>query len=165
MEQAIIDNRNFLYYLFNLTAGGLYGLSLLTTFSYQFWNIFIWFGLIPATWIYLVSKRTTVWLNVISIPIFIYMFALHTWDKWFDQAVVLLNKTGSLINADYRLTSVYICLFVPYLIYLGLVWLSCSKLFLKRFLITSCIVAALVVIFFPVSNLLIEHYFKGQLPV
>ena len=49
MKQAIIDNQTFVYYLFNLTAGALYGLSLATTLSYQFWNIVIWFGLIPAT--------------------------------------------------------------------------------------------------------------------
>ena len=92
MKQAIIDNHNFIYYLFNLTAGALYALSLSTTLSYQFWNIFIWFGIIPASWIYLVSKRTTPWLNLISIPIFLYMFLIHTWNLWFDKAVVSLYK-------------------------------------------------------------------------
>ena len=52
MKQAIIDNHNFIYYLFNVTAGALYALSLSTTLSYQFWNIVIWFEIIPASWIY-----------------------------------------------------------------------------------------------------------------
>ena len=127
MQQAIIDNQNFIYYLFNLVAGFLYGLSLLTSFSYQCWNIVIWFGLIPATWIFLIGKKTTAWLNVISMAIFIYLLWVHSWNGWFDKSVVLLYKIGAWIHSDYKVTSVIVCVFVPVLVYASLFGLCTSR--------------------------------------
>lgn len=158
MKQAIIDNHNFIYYLFNLTATSLFGLSRATSLSYQFWNILIWFGLIPATWIYLVSKRTNPYLNVLSILIFTYLFAVYTWYAWFDKAVILLNRFGGLIYCNYRITSVIICVFLPALVYLLLFKICTSSKTFKRFLIICSIVAGLIILFFPISNLLIKYY-------
>ena len=155
-QQLINDNQNFLYYLFHITAGLLYGLSLITHLSYQFWNIAIWFGLIPASWIWLLSKRTTPWINVFSIPLFVYMFYTASWNKWFDQAVVLLYKIGAIIHSDYKLTSVYVCVFLPILIYGILFYLFTSKKTFKIFLITLVIFTTLLIIFFPISNMLIK---------
>lgn len=159
MQQAIIDNQNFIYYLFNLTAGALGGLSLVTTLSYQFWNIFIWFGLIPATWLYLIGRRTTPWINLLSVPIFIYMFGVHTWIIWFDKAVILLNKIGRYIHYDYRVTSVIICVFAPALVCLLLLKLCTSPRTFKRFLIISAVLTGLVILLFPISNLWLKYYF------
>ena len=158
MKQAIIDNHNFIYYLFNLTAGALYALSLSTTLSYQFWNIFIWFGIIPASWIYLVSKRTTPWLNLISIPIFLFMFLIHTWNLWFDKAVVLLYKIGHFINYDYKITSVIVCVFAPVFVYLLLFKFCTSPRIFKRFSIMIAIFTGLIILLFPISNMFIKYY-------
>ena len=162
MKQAIIENHNFIYYLFNLTAGTLYGLSRATTLSYQFWNILIWFGIIPATWIYLISKRTTAWVNLLSVPIFIYMFAVRTWLAWFDKAVILLNKIGHIIHYDYKITSVIICVFLPALVYLLLFKICTSPKIFKRFLIICSIIAGLVILQFPISNMLIKYFIEEK---
>ena len=162
MKQAIVDNQNFIYYLFNITAGALYALSLATTFSYQFWNIVIWFGLIPATWVYLVSKRTTQYLNVLSIPILTYLFAVHTWNACFDKAVILLNKIGHLIHYDYKITSVIVCVFLPALVYLLLFKICTSPKIFKRFLIICSIIAGLVILQFPISNMLIKYFIEEK---
>ena len=158
MQQAIIDNQNFFYYLFNLTAGSLFGLSAITGLSYQCWNIVIWFGLIPASWIYLVSRKTTPWVNLLSVPIFVYMFALHTWNAWFDKAVVLLNLIGSFMHSDYKLTSVIVCVFLPLFIYTLLFAICTSKKTFRKFSIVNIIAAAAVILFFPISNFLILYY-------
>jgi hypothetical protein len=160
MEQAIIDNQNFIYYLFNLTAGSLYGLSVLTSLSYQCWNTLIWFGLIPASWIYLIGRKTTPWLNIFSLPIFVYIFWVHTWNSWFDKSVVLLYKMGDWIHSDYKVTSVIVCVFIPILVYFMLFALCTSRKTFKRFAITNAIIAALVIILFPISNWLIPYFVK-----
>ena len=160
MKQAIIDNHNFIYYLFNLTAGTLYGLSRATTLSYQFWNILIWFGIIPATWIYLISKKTTAWVNLLSVAIFIYMFAVRTWLAWFDKAVILLNKIGHLIHCDYKITSVIVCVFLTALVYLLLFKIFTSPKTFKRVLIICAIIAGLVILLFPISNMLFKYYIE-----
>ena len=158
MKQAIIVNQTFVYYLFNLTAGALYGLSLATALSYQFGNIVIWFGLIPATWIYLVSKKTTPWLNLVSLPIFMYMFSIHTWNVWFDKAVVLLNQIGRFIHYDYKITSVIVCVFAPVLVYLFLFKFCTSARTFKWFVITILIITGLIILLFPISNLIIKYH-------
>ena len=162
MQQAIIDNHNFIYYLFNLTAASIYSLSRVTTLSYQFWNILIWFGIIPATWVYLISKKTTPFLNVISLPIFIYLFAVHKWNAWFDKAVILLNKIGQIIHYDYKITSVIVCVFLPALVYLLLFKICTSPKSFKRFLIICAIIAGLVILLFPLSNILIKNYIEKK---
>ena len=158
MKEAIIDNQNFIYYLFNLTAGALYGLSLATKLSYQFWNIVFWFGLIPATWIYLISKRTTPWLNLMLIPIFLYMFLIHTWNLWFDKAVVLLYKIGHVIHYDYKITSVIVCVFFPLFLYFILFKYCTSPKTNKRFIIFVMVIAGLIILLFPISNTILKSY-------
>ena len=160
MQQAIIDNQNFVYYLFNLTAGSLVGLSYLTNLSYQFWNIVIWFGIIPATWIYLIGRKTTAWLNLISLALFIYLFAIHSWTSWFNQAVVLLYQIGKWIHADYKVTSVIVCVFVTLLVHFIVIGLCTSRKTFRKFAISTAVLSALVVVFFPVSNWLIPYYVR-----
>lgn len=158
MQQAIIDNQHFIYYLFNLTAGGLYGLSLLTHLSYQCWNIVIWFGVLPATWIYIIGLKTTAWLNLLSLPIFIYIFAIHTWNTWFDKAVALLYKIGYFIHYDYKVTSVLVCVLVPLFVYLLLFSLCTSRKTFKRFSIVIIVLTGLILLLFPLSNMYIRYY-------
>ncbi len=164
-SQVVIDNQHFFYYLFNLTAGTLYALSLITHLSYQWWNIVIWFGLIPASWIFLISRKTTGWLNLLSVVLFLYMFNTATWVKWFNQAVELLYKIGGCISSDYKLTSVYICVFLPIIIYalLFLIFTSRKSIFLFSFLLSVLVV--FVIAFFPISNAIIRghHGYFGHL--
>ena len=158
MQQAITDNQNFIYYLFNLTAGLLYGLSMATGLSYQFWNILIWFGLMPASFIYLVSRRTSKWLNLASLPIFVYLFYFARWKYWFDKAVVLLYKIGDIIHADYKVTSVIICDFLPIAIYGFLIYFVARKRF-KLYCYIMLGLMLLIVLLFPVSNYIIQKKF------
>ena len=160
MQQLVKDNLQFLYYLFNLTAGGLYALSFLTMLSYQFWNILIWFGLLPALWIYLISRKTTPWLNLLSLPLFGVMFYFHQWNSWFDQAVVFLNKAADECGSDYRKMSVYLCVFIPMLITCLLCWWTLSDKHWKRFRNFSVAAIVLVLVGFPLSNMALKILFS-----
>jgi hypothetical protein len=158
MEQIIKDNSNFIYYLFNVTAGSLYGLSILSGLSYQFWNILIWFGLLPALWIAMISRKTTLWMNILSPFIFAYLFALQNWVLWFDKAVVLLNRMSDFFHSDYRSMSVYVCVFIPLAISTLLCITCLSRRRMKWGLGIMIVISLLVVLFFPLSTLLLKHY-------
>lgn len=157
MEQAIKDNAHFIYFLFNLTAAVLVLLSKLTGLSYQFWNIIIWFAIMPAMWIAMIGKKTTVWLNVLSIILITYLFALHTWDIWFNKAALLLNKMATYLHSDYKGMSVYVCVFLPITIFIVLGWFCLSPKIMKRSLLTLGCLCVLVILLFPISNLLIKN--------
>ena len=158
MEQIIQDNSNFIYYLFNVTAGSLYGLSILSGLSYQFWNILIWFGLLPALWIAMISRKTNMWMNVLSLLLFAYLFALHNWAIWFDKAVVLLNRMSDFFHSDYRSMSVYVCVFIPLAISSLLCFTCLSRRRMKWSLGLMIGISLLVVLFFPLSTLLLKHF-------
>lgn len=158
MEQNIADNQHFIYYVFHLTAATLFGLSKLSGLSYQCWNILVWFGLLPSIWIGMISKKTTVWLNLISVALFAAIFAIHTWDKWFNQAVVLLNKMAAWFHTDYKSISVYVCVFLPMVVFAVLSWTCLSKKAMKWTLISMLAISILVIIFFPISNMLIRDF-------
>ena len=158
MNQAIRDNQQFIYFLFNITAAFLIVLSKLTFLSYQFWNIVIWFGVIPALWIAMVGKRISAWLNIISVVIFIYLFTFHTWNLWFEKAVILLNKMAAYLHSDYKAMSVYVCVFLPLAVFMVLSWLCLSNRGMKRsFIIAGCL-CLVIIILFPISNLFIQHF-------
>jgi hypothetical protein len=158
MEQIIQDNSNFIYYLFNLTAGSLYALSFLSGLSYQFWNILIWFGLLPALWIAMISRKTTMWMNVLSPFLFAYLFAVHSWAIWFDKAVVLLNLMSDFFQSDYRSMSVYVCVFIPLAIS-SLLCITClSRRKMKWGLGIMIVISLLAILFFPISTKLLKHY-------
>ena len=158
MNQLILDNQNFIYYLFNITAGGLQALSLISGLSYQWWNIVIWFGLIPALWIFMVSRKTTPWINLISLALFIAMFSIGAWNKWFDEAVVMLNDLCALFGPDYRQMSVYLCLFFPALITVVLGLLCLSKRNQKILNLSFLVSSIIVIIGFPISNYVLKKY-------
>lgn len=162
MEQLIFDNQNFIYYLFNLTAGFLQAISLLTGLSYQFWNIVIWFGLLPAIWIYMIGCKTTKWINLSSVLLLIVMFKQHKWNYWFDLAVVFLNDMCSVFGPDYRQMSVYICLFVPLIITIVLCLICLSRV--QRVVMFSSLlgITVLTTIGFPISNYLLSNYFHSK---
>lgn len=157
MTQLIIDNQDFIYYLFNVTAGGLVALSLITGLSYQFWNIIIWFGIIPGIWLYMISKRTSPWINIISLCLVLYLSIVATWNKWFNEAVDLLNYLCSVFGPDYRQMSVYICLFLPLIItaILGHLFLGKHQIKIYGSILLATIV--LITIFFPISNKLLGN--------
>lgn len=115
-----------------------------------------------STWIYLISKRTTAWVTLLSIPIFIYMFAVHTWLAWFDKAVILLNKIGHLIHYDYKITSVIVCVFLPALVYLLLFKICTPPKTFKRILIISAVITGLIMLLFPILNMFIKYYFEKK---
>ncbi len=162
MHQAIQDNQHFIGYLFNLVAGGLYALSLLTKLSYQFWNIVIWFVLIPATSIYLIGKKTTAWINLLSVPLVVYIFFKHTWNKWFDQAVVLLYDIGKIFHTDYKATSVYVCVVFPILLYFILFGFFTSRKTLRNYTLSIVVFTILTIIMFPISNKIIRNLYGSS---
>jgi hypothetical protein len=164
MQQLILDNQNFIYYLFNITAGSLVGLSYVTGLSYQLWNILIWFGLIPGLWIYMAGKKTTPWLNLLTAALFLYLFWVATWNVWFNQAVVLLNYLGKLFGPDYREMSVYVCLFLPALVTGVLAYFTISPTAQRRAGVAVGVLTGLILLGYVASNaLLSQPKYSGQL--
>ena len=158
MEELILDNQNFIYYLFNLTAGFLQALSLLTGLSYQWWNIVIWFGIIPAVWVYMIGRKTTPLINLLSVALFALMFYKATWNKWFDQAVIFLNDLCRFLGPDYRQMSVYVCVFIPVFITIVLGYLCLSPKQNKFLRLFFSVITILTIIGYPVSNYLLSKY-------
>lgn len=158
LEQILKDNEHFIYYLFNVTAGLLYLLSQITGLSYQFWNILIWFGIIPAICINLIGRKTNAWVNIISLLLFGYLFTIHTWNQWFDKAVVLLNKMSDYFHSDYKSMSVYVCVFIPLIITLGLTRLCLSSRVNKWICIITACICLVIVLLFPISNAVISDF-------
>ena len=88
MQEELLRHINDpMYFIFAATAACLQLLALIPKTDYQFWNIVIWFGLIPATWIYLISLKTTKWLNTLSVLLLSYIFWQGQYHAWFDMAV------------------------------------------------------------------------------
>lgn len=159
MNQSIIDNQHFIYYLFHMTAAVLMLLSKFTGLTYKFWNVLIWFGILPAVWLGLISKKTTLWLNTLSILLLGYLFAVHTWDKWFDEAAKLLTTMRTYMHSDYKSMSVYICVFFPLAISIPLIWFCLSRTQSKLCFLVLGIISLILLIFFPISNALIKNYY------
>ena len=116
--------------IFNYTYEILLWIANFTGFRYKEINIIVWFILIPLSWTLLLDKiygqrKFTI---IFSVLITIVLFAIPDFSKFcnwlFQKSVYFLNTVGS----NYVASSVIICVLIPIVIYVVLIW----KAFFRR---------------------------------
>jgi len=113
---------NFVYYY-------LHGISYITGFTYDEVNIIVYYCFIPISWIYLYELPKKKFKFTVSLLIFllicIIIISLTQGFKAFSSW--LFVKSENFLNAipftsnpnyDYAIASVFICVFIPVIIYI-----------------------------------------------
>ncbi|PZX53379.1 hypothetical protein LV84_03103 [Algoriphagus ratkowskyi] len=149
--QVWLDNSNSLFHqIFMIVMGGLYGVSFLFGTTYNVVNIFVYYLLIPSSWIYLISRKTSYWLNLISLGLLMAFSLLPnirtSCDYFFQQSVDFLNWTAEIFDSNYIDMSVHICVTGVGIIYLILILFTLTKKIAKITLITTVVIFVLYMI-------------------
>jgi hypothetical protein len=107
------------------------GLEVVASFfgtTYNVVNIFVYYVIVPVSWIYLISKKTTIWLNIVSVIGFIAFFVFpnlrENCDYLFQKSVRFLNWTAEIFSSNYIDMSIYICVMGISFVYLILIPLA-----------------------------------------
>ena len=117
--------------IFNLVENSLEYLGRKTGFSYNEINIIVYYFFIPFSWLLLLDIYFDFHYFKIAFALFSFGFYIgcrdfKTYSDWlFDKSVLFLsyfNKFGS----SYTITSVWICVSIPILIYVLLILLIYS---------------------------------------
>ena len=159
--QFWIDNAGSLFHqIFMIVMGSLMAIAAVFGTTYNVVNILVYYILIPSSWIYLISRKTSIWINILSI-LAVIAFALlpdlrKNCDYFFQKSVDFLNWSATIFNSNYIDMSVYICIVAVALVYLILIPLTLPKIVVKKFVIVMCIV-------FVLYMLLIYPNFKDML--
>lgn len=168
--QFWIDNAESIFHqIFMIVMGGLMGIAYLFGTTYNVINIFVYYVLIPSSWIYLISKKIHYKLNFISLGLLLSFISLpntrKNCDYFFQKSVDFLNWIASIFGSNYIDMSVYICVIVTGIVYLVLIILTLPKRITKITLITIAIFFGLyLVIIYPhFKNLLIKGLQKMNL--
>ncbi|WP_160127719.1 hypothetical protein [Kordia antarctica] len=113
--------------LFEYTYNVLIWISDYTGFTYKEINIIIWFFLIPLSWmllldrIYKQRKCTIIFLGI-NIASLLFIIDFTKFCNWlFQQSVDFLN-TFNTVGSNYVTSSVVICVLIPIVIYVILIW-------------------------------------------
>ncbi len=129
----------------------LIGMAYLFGTTYNVINIFVYYILVPSTWIYLISRKTNKWINIISISLLL-AFILHpdiraNCNYFFQRSVDFLNWSAALVGSNYIDMSVYICVLIVGLVYIILIPLTLPIKTTKILLTASCASLVLYLIF------------------
>ncbi|SEB06636.1 hypothetical protein SAMN05443667_11928 [Flavobacterium gillisiae] len=149
--QFWIDHADSLFHqIFMIVMGGLVGMAALFGTTYNVINILVYYILIPASWIYLISRKTSIWINVLSLISLLFFLLLPglraNSDYAFQKSVDFLNWTAKIFNSNYIDMSVYICVVAVGLIYLLLIPLTLPKKLTKKIGLFSAIISVLYLI-------------------
>lgn len=149
--QFWIDNANSLFHqIFMIVMGGLAGIAYVFGTTYNVINILVYYILVPSSWIYLISRKTSYKLNYISLVPLIIFIALpnirQSCNHFFQLSVDFLNWSAKIFGSNYIDMSVYICVVVIGIIYLILIPLTLPKKTTKIILIGSSILFGLYMI-------------------
>ncbi len=130
----------------------------------------VYLGVIPATWLYMLSRKTTKYINLISLLGVVGVFFIPNFSQFcnfaFDKCVVFLNDVASLINSDYIRVSVYICVYGVLLVYLILLPICYSKKTTKKVLIVLAIIMAVyLLLIYPNLKSFVQFLMDKNLPV
>lgn len=153
--QFWIDNSDSLFHqIFMIVMGGLMGISVLFGTTYNVINILVYYILVPSSWVYLISRKTTIWINVISLIAIVTFSCLphlrKNCDFIFQKSVDFLNWSAKIFNSNYIDMSVYICVMVIGVVYLILIPLTLPKKLTKIIgLITAIVFILYMIIVYP----------------
>jgi hypothetical protein len=134
--------------------GSLMAIAALFGTTYNVINILVYYILIPSSWIYLLSRKTSIWINTIS------LIALMTHllipglrknsDYIFQKSVDFLNWSAEIFDSNYIDMSVYICVVAVALVYVLLIPFTLpQKLTKKTALITAVVFTIYMIIVYP----------------
>ena len=121
--------KNITLKTFQLTANFLHRIARMTGRTYYEINVFAYFFLVPFSWCWMVDTffhfhYLKIGFILLSIGFFIGCrdFKVYSVDLFFKsvQFLNLFNRFGS----NYKLSSVIICLLLPFLIYAYLIYLN-----------------------------------------
>jgi len=122
MNDLIANSNSILNQIFIIVMGGLYGISWLIGFTYKTVNIYMYFILFPSS-LFLFKKFKFNFIPILLSPLFFAIPEIElTSNIFFDQCVIFLNTTADKFDSNYIYMSVYLCVFVPILIYLGAIF-------------------------------------------
>ena len=123
-----IQNSNlFLHQIFMIVMGGLIALAWILGVSYKAINIYCYFVFFPLSFALLLKG----WKKFIFIPVSFLFFLLPDFEglsvKFFDLCVDFLNQSAEVFDSNYIAMSVYLCVLVPLVLYVPLLWLKLGK--------------------------------------
>jgi hypothetical protein len=150
-----IDNADSLFHqIFMIVMGGLMAMAAIFGTTYNVINILVYYILIPSSWIYLLSRKTSIWINTISlIAIITFLFlpdVRKNCDYFFQKSVDFLNWNAEIFGSNYIDMSVYICVVAVSIIYLVLIPLTLPKKLTKKLgLITAVIFILYMILLYP----------------
>ena len=114
--------------IFNITASALAFLARILKLTYNQINVIVYYFLIPISWIYLIgilinSQIGIVLYCIFSFGVFVGCGDFKKYcDRLFNSSAHFLNSFGK-VGSDYVKSSVIICVALPILIYITLIYL------------------------------------------
>ena len=121
--------------LFKIVADALLGLSRHTGLTYNEINIILYYLVIPMTWAALLDKAFRFhWIKlgflcgaaiVVGVAVIVFGFSAAS-DRLFDASAEFLGSF-SPVGMNYVQASVVVCVVVPIIIYVVLIWLAFFK--------------------------------------
>jgi hypothetical protein len=146
--QFWIDHADsFFHQIFMIIMGGLIGIANLFGTTYNVVNIVVYFLLIPISWIYLISRKTNIKLNLISLGLVLIFIILPNkiefCDNLFQKSVDFLYWSADIFNSSYINMSVYICVIFIGIVYLVLIPITLSKK-VSRIILISVVALSII---------------------
>ncbi|MFN4763693.1 hypothetical protein ACKGJN_11255 [Gillisia sp. Q332] len=127
MDYWIQNSHSFLHQIFMLVMAGLYASAWLFGVSYKAINIYFYFVLFPLSFTLLLRG----WKKFIFIPVSFLFFIIPDFEvlsvKFFDLCVDFLNRSAETFDTNYIAMSVYLCVLVPVVLYVPLLWYKAGK--------------------------------------
>jgi len=107
----------FSHQIFMVVMGALYAMSFVLGVSYKAVNIYCYFVFYPASFALFLNSK---FKYLVFIPTLLF-FCIPGFEglssNFFDQCVIFLNHSAKIFNSDYIKMSVYLCVWVPLLLY------------------------------------------------
>lgn len=143
----IENSDSFMHQIFMIVMGLLYALSFVMCISYKAVNIFVYFVLFPFSFVLFFKGNWKYFL----LPTPLLFFAIPNYEnfssKFFDNCVVFLNYTAKIFDSNYINMSVYLCVLVPFILYMPFVIYKLTKRQLYTLFIAFSILILLYGIF------------------
>ncbi len=127
MDYWIQNSQSFLHQIFMIVMAGLYASAWLFGVSYKAINIYFYFVLFPLSFTLLLRG----WKKFIFIPVSFLFFLIPGFEalsvKFFDLCVDFLNRSAATFDSNYIAMSVYLCVLVPAVLYVPLLWYKLGR--------------------------------------
>ena len=132
MDYWITHASSLLHQIFLLVMAGLYGLAWIMGISYKAVNIYCYFIFFPLSFSLLLKG----WKKFLFLPLSLLLLLIPGFEAFsvvfFDRCVDLLNQLAPSFKTDYIGISVYICVLLPLLLYLPLVFYKLNRQQLRK---------------------------------